>query len=403
LAIGLLNIGVTILLSMRAIVPRSRRLSREIWYAAIASCVAFTAVLSFEAVTDASATAAPPPIPQFVVRAGTSNDVYALLRSSAYPHSNAIERSTNGGASFQRMGSLPISHFDLRYEPVISQLLFPTANIGVAVAYSVKSPKGTATPLYLTRDGGRTWSIHEISPTTEIQQITTTSQNLYAIAATCPKSGRCSAWRLERATFTAMNWVSLPLPKTIAKYDIGLGFTAFGDDVWLNTMDQVSKPYSSYLAISHNFGATFSVSVQPDLQSVNSCELQAVSRETLWAMCDDGNMQGQIPYSDDGGTHWIVKDSTSILSSFAFGSFDPVNSALAFAVDGNYPDRLYAVKNGTAPPRIVASVLQQRFPITVCFVNARDGVVLAQGVSGGPDATIWSTQDRGAHWRRVLQ
>jgi hypothetical protein len=350
-----------------------------------------------------SAAAASNPIPQFVVRAGTSNDVYALLKDPAFPHANAIERSTNGGESFQRMGSLPISRFDLRYEPVISQLLFPTANVGVAVAYSAKSRLGTATPLYLTRDGGKTWSIHEISPTTEIQQITTTSRYLYAIAANCPKSDRCSSWRLERSTLSALDWVSLPLPPKIAKYDIGLGFTAFGNDVWLNTVDQVSKPYPSYLAISRNLGATYSVSVQPDLQSVSACDLQAVSLEVLWATCDDGNMQGQIPYSDDGGAHWIVRDSTSILSSFAFGSFDPVSSATAFAVDGNYPDRLYEATNGSTAPRVVASVLPKRFPLTVCFVNARDGVVLVQGIGGGPNATVWSTQDRGAHWRRVLQ
>jgi photosystem II stability/assembly factor-like uncharacterized protein len=128
-----------------------------------------------------------------------------------------------------------------------------------------------------------------------------------------------------------------------------------------------------------------------------------VSLEVLWATCDDGNMQGQIPYSDDGGAHWIVRDSTSILSSFAFGSFDPVSSATAFAVDGNYPDRLYEATNGSTAPRVVASVLPKRFPLTVCFVNARDGVVLVQGIGGGPNATVWSTQDRGAHWRRVLQ
>ncbi|MGD0690780.1 MAG: hypothetical protein ABSA22_00390 [Acidimicrobiales bacterium] len=387
---------------MRAIARRALLSTREARSALSAGCVVLTALLMFGPATT-SAAAAANPIPQFVVRAGTSNDVYALLKDSAFPHANAIERSTNGGESFQRMGSLPISRFDLRYEPVISQLLFPTANVGVAVAYSVKSRLGTATPLYLTRDGGKTWSIHEISPTTEIQQITTTSRYLYAIAANCPKSDRCSSWRLERSTLSALDWVSLPLPPKIAKYDIGLGFTAFGNDVWLNTVDQVSKPYPSYLAISRNLGATYSVSVQPDLQSVSACDLQAVSFEVLWATCGDGNMQGQIPYSDDGGAHWIVKDSTSILSSFAFGSFDPVSSAAAFAVDGNYPDRLYEATNGSTAPRVVASVLPKRFPLTVCFVNARDGVVLVQGIGGGPNATVWSTQDRGAHWRRVLQ
>ena len=393
---------MSIVQTMRAIARRALLPRREVRYGLSAICVVLTALLMFVAPAKTSAAVAPSPIPQFIVRAGTSNDVYALLKDSAFRHSNAIERSTNGGASFQRMGSLPISTFDLRYEPVISQLLFPTANVGVAVAYSVKSRQGTATPLYLTRDGGKTWSIHEISPTTEIQQITTTTSYLYAITANCPKD-RCSSWHLERSSLSALNWVSIPLPPKIAKYDIGLGFTAFGNDVWLNTIDQVSKPYPSYLAISQNRGATFSVSVQPVLQSVSACELQAVSLEVLWAMCDDGNMQGQIPYSDDGGRHWIVKDSTSILSSFAFGSFDPVSSTTAFAVDGNYPDRLYLATNGSTAPRVVASVLPKRFSLTLCFVNARDGVVLVQGIGGGPNATVWSTQDRGALWRRVLQ
>jgi photosystem II stability/assembly factor-like uncharacterized protein len=387
---------------MGAVATKQHRSTRGARNAIIVGCVA-SALLAFAGPSRQSAAASPRPEPQFLVRAGTTRDLYALLESSAFTHANVIERSTDGGATFQRMGSLPITNAAARFEPVISQLVFPTANVGIAVGYTVKTQRGSVTPLYVTRDGGQTWSKEEISPSTEIQKIATTSKYLYAIAANCPNTSQCAAWRLDRATLSALHWSSFPLPEIIAKYQHGLGFTAFGNDVWLNTMDQVSKPFPSYLATSQNLGTTFTISVQPDLQSVNSCELQAVSREMLWATCDDGNMMGQIPYSDDGGAHWILRDySTSILSSFAFGSFDPVSSSLAFAVDGNFPNRLYSVTGGSTAPRVVSSVLKKRFPLTVCFVNARDGVVLAQG-GGGSNATVWFTRDRGAHWQRVLQ
>ena len=96
-----------------------------------------------------------------------------------------------------------------------------------------------------------------------------------------------------------------------------MNLTAFGSDVWLSTMNQVSKPYPSYIAISRNFGRSFSISVQPLLNSVTACGLEAMSYEVVWAICDDGNMHGQIPYSVDGGIHWSLKSSNDILSTFA--------------------------------------------------------------------------------------
>jgi hypothetical protein len=193
------------------------------------------------------------------------------------------------------------------------------------------------------------------------------------------------------------------MPHLIAKYDIGLGITAFGSRVWLNTMDQVSKPYPSYLAISDNLGKSFDVSVQSVLISLSACGLEAMSPEILWATCGDGMMAGQIPYSDDGGVHWILRETNSILSGFQWGSFDPVSPTVGYAVDGNYPDRLYSVTNGLVPPRIVGSILKKRFPNTLCFVNARDGVVLVEGIGVQPSASVWYTGDRGVQWHRVLQ
>jgi hypothetical protein len=298
------------------------------------------------------------------------------------------------------MGSIPIEAASERYTPVIRQLLFPNANLGVALGQAAKID--TASPLFLTRDGGRRWTRYVISPDTEIQQIATTSSYLYAVTEKCADKV-CTPWRLERTSLSTLRWTSLPMPHLIAKYDSGLGITAYGSEVWLNTMDQTSKPYPSYLAISNNLGASFRVSVQPILTSLSACGLEAMSREILWATCGDGMMAGQIPYSNDGGLHWILKGTTSILEGFQWGAFDPVSATVGFAVDGNFPDRLYSVTNGLVPPKVVGAVLKNRFPNTLCFVNARDGVVLVEGIGAQPSASVWYTGDGGAQWRRVLQ
>jgi photosystem II stability/assembly factor-like uncharacterized protein len=127
-----------------------------------------------------------------------------------------------------------------------------------------------------------------------------------------------------------------------------------------------------------------------------------MSLDVLWAMCDDGNMRGQIIYSDDGGDHWVVDESNTLLSQFQFGSFDPVNSRLAIATNGWDPGKLDAVTNASATPRVVGAVPNGRFVLDLNYLNGRDGVILTRGNGPVPTSIVLYTDDGGTRWKRVL-
>jgi hypothetical protein len=305
------------------------------------------------------------------------------------------------------MGSLPLTKGIAPDGPAVQQLLFANAIDGAALLSGVKTAEGTASRLFVTHDGGSSWTTEEISPTTQIQELASTPDYWYAITSQCPStSEQCSQYQLERAPVSSMRWTALALPHPLAEYGSVMNLTAYGSNVWLSTMDQDTAPYPSYIAVSHDFGQTFSVSVHPLLNAVTACGVEAMSYVVVWAICNEGMMAGQIPYSDDGGYQWSVKESSHqgpnyILSSFAYGSFDPVTSSIAFAVDGNYPDRLYRISNGFTPPEVIGSIPNGRASTTLCFVNEHVGFVLIQGDGGPPSETLLYTNDGGVRWSKA--
>jgi hypothetical protein len=339
--------------------------------------------------------------PLFLVRAGNTGDVYAYFQSTTVPGRNVIELSKDGDRSFRPMGSLPLNTGTAPDITAVQQLVFANAMDGMAIGSSVKTSQGFTTPIYATRDGGRTWTTTEISPTTQIRDLASTPGYWYAVTSRClPANVECSHYRLQRTPVSNTHWTSLPLPSPLAKYGSVMNLTAYGDDVWLSTMDQISAPYPSYVAISHNYGESFSVSIHPQLNAVTACGVEAMSYQVLWAICNQGMMTGQIPYSDDGGLHWLVAPQGDVLSSFQFGSFDPLDAQLAFAVEGNAPVRLYRIVNGTSPPEIVGMLPNHIFPNNLCFVNERVGFLLTDGEGSTPSMSILYTSDGGAHWSK---
>ena len=186
----------------------------------------------------------------------------------------SLNSQKSGSQSLQPMGSLPVKTGIALEGPVVQQFQFANAVDGIAVASAVKTRKGTASPLFVTQDGGRTWSTSEISPITQIRALTSTPYYWYAITSQCPSShSECFQYQLERAPVSTMHWTLLSIPPALARYGSVMNLTAFGSDVWLSTMNQVSKPYPSYIAIYRNFGRSFSISVQPLLNSVTARRL----------------------------------------------------------------------------------------------------------------------------------
>lgn len=334
--------------------------------------------------------------PQIVTSVPATPDVYAFVVSSSFKHSNVVEQSTNGGASFRPMGSIPLAPTPSPEINPINQLVFPSAKTGFAtVVYE--------SFFYLTRDSGRVWNKERIPGITEIRQIATTKTYIYAVAAYCPKTTvNCSDWRLERSPVSTLRWTSLKIPSPLSRYGSVMSVTAFGSAVWLSTMDQVSKPYDSYVAESRDLGESFHVSIQPLLNSVTACGIEAMSYDVVWAICDDGNMAGQIIYSDDGGDHWVLNDSNRVLSQFQFGSFDPVNERLAIAANGTYAGKLDAVTDASATPKVVGAIPNHRVVVSLNYLNGLDGVMLTQGIGPLPTSIVWYTDDGGIRWKKVL-
>jgi photosystem II stability/assembly factor-like uncharacterized protein len=333
--------------------------------------------------------------PQIVTSAPGTRDVFAFVVSSSYKHSNVVERSTDGGASFRPMGSIPLTTAPQPQIDPINQLVFTSATTGFAVSTY-------QSPFFLTRDGGRVWTKESIPGMTDVQQIATTKAYVYAVAGYCPNTAvRCTAWRLERSPLSSLRWTSERLPSPLSRFGSGLTVTAFGSAVWLTTMSQV-KPYGSYVGESRDLGRSFHVTDQSLLNTANSCSIQAMSYDVLWAMCDDGNMHGQIIYSDDGGNRWVVDESNSELSQYEFGTFDPVNARLAIADNNLHAGSLLAVTNASATPSIIGAIPNDRSAGELDYLDRRDGVMLTQGIGPQPTSIVWYTDDGGIRWRKVL-
>lgn len=333
--------------------------------------------------------------PQIVTSAPGTRDVFAFVVSSSFAHSNVVERSTNGGASFRPMGSIPLATAPQPQIDPINQLVFASATTGFAIS-TYKSQ------FFLTRDGGRVWEKESIPGMTDVQQIATTKAYVYAVAGNCPNTTvRCTDWRLERSPLSSLRWTSERLPSTLSRFGGSLTVTAFGSAVWLTTMSQV-KPYGSYVGESRDLGRSFHVTDQSLLNTANSCSIRAMSYVVLWAMCDDGNMHGQIVYSDDGGSHWVVDESNTELSQFQFGTFDPVNARLAIADNNLHAGSLFAVTSASATPAIVGAIPNDRPAGELDYLDRLDGVMLTQGIGPQPTSVVWHSDDGGIRWKEVL-
>lgn len=334
--------------------------------------------------------------PEIVTSVSATEDVYSFVVSSSFRHSNVVERSTNGGASFRPMGSIPLTTAPLPGTYPINQLVFSSATTGIAVGVD-------SADFYLTRDSGRVWMKEGIPGVSSFREIATTKTYIYAIAAFCPTTTvNCTDYRLERSRISSLRWTSLKIPSPLYRYGSVMNVTAFGSAVWLSTMDQVSKPFDSWVAESRDLGQSFHVTIQRLLDSVTACGIEAMSYDILWAICDDGNMTGQVIYSDDGGNHWIVDQANRVLSQFQFGFFDPVDAGLAIVANGLEDAKIDAVTNASAKPRVVGAIPNHRFVVGLDYLNARDGVLLTRGIGPQPTSIVLYTDDGGVRWKKVL-
>jgi photosystem II stability/assembly factor-like uncharacterized protein len=383
--------------SVAAVIGRWRLLAKS-----VASLVLVTGVVGAIAPATSVGATAGSLFPALVTRAGTSDVLYVLWES---PTCNLrrclrLERSNNGGQTFSAVSAPPVSPVEGSSTSPIAQMVFANPADGYALEYGSTGPKWVTTALFVTFNGGKSWRADQFAGHSQILNMASSENYFYATVDQCTsKTDKCSGSTLLRTPVTASRWTHLSVPTTLRKYWLGnVTIAANGPNVWLTVQDQDSKPYSPFLATSSNEGKTFSVRVQPDLSSVNSCSLDAVSPTVLWAQCDQGNMHGDIPYSDNGGATW--QENEKGLGDFAFGRFDPISSRVAYFLDGYRPRILLRTQSEFSP-----AARQGRIPssdlISLVFSNGRQGVALGQGNSGEVTNHLWSTDDGGVRWKRI--
>jgi hypothetical protein len=343
--------------------------------------------------------------PIMVVRAGSSDTLYVLWQNESCTLLRCVrlERSINGGQTFTSV-AVPLDTSKLRMDvPPVSQMYFANPMDGYAMVLASDNPYRPPSVLMQTTNGGRSWSKVHFASTVSIQGFAASRHYFYAVTAQCASTtSPCKDDRLTRSVAGTSTWTSLLASKNLAVYWAnGFSMTAYGNDVWLTTQNQTKSPYSPFVATSVNRGRTFTSLAQPDLTSVNQCQLSSMSSQVLWAQCDQGMMRGDIVYSSNGGANWS-EQRCCLLGEFEFGIFEPVSKGAAYLINEVHPRSLYRVSSESSSPRHVALMPRVLGWASLDFTNGEQGLALSDGPNESTPYLLWRTDDGGRQWQRVL-
>jgi photosystem II stability/assembly factor-like uncharacterized protein len=337
--------------------------------------------------------------PILLVRAGLSDVDYVLWSTPCNASTcYRLERLSDGGQIGHFVTAPPITSVS-GSSGNLNELVFANTQDGYAVDSSSRGSQ-----LYATLNGGVSWRKAQIRPDQVIDWMAWTSTNFYAVTSkTCaPSQKACNSFALDRSAAASIVWSAMPVPIGPTHATQPPEVTAFGSDVWL-TGQQQEEPGKALLASSRLYGQGFNVTSVPELMSVNGCALEAMSTTDLWAQCDEGMMAGTVPYSDDGGAHWIVKEN-GLLGQFHFGVFDPVSDAVAFFVGSRNMNVLYQVTNGAATIKVVGRSPDSATPglSALAFTNFNQGLALSGVLGNSQRRYLYRTENGGRNWTRVL-
>jgi hypothetical protein len=258
-----------------------------------------------------------------------------------------------------------------------------------------------STQLYATFDGGRSWHHEDFIAGEIVERITSTPSTFYIIGGVkCSTTNQlCLRWQLCSSPVAESRWTKDSRPYDFGHDSIYPAVAAFGDRVWVTTQEQ-SKPYLTPLATSTNSGRTFRVRTVPNLPSVACCGISATSVTTIWAQCDDGNMTGDIEYSNDGGVHWRNLANVT-LGEFFFGTFDPVSDNVAFFLNGVHASDFCELIDGASKSVIVGKPPHPQLS-SLSFTSQSQGLALSSPVGTLGRQILYETTDGGANWKRVF-
>jgi hypothetical protein len=341
--------------------------------------------------------------PLYTLRIGSSSDVIVVgTRSCAKEPCLEILLTTNDGKTFTKLGSPPITRASNGSigPGSLDGLVFANAQDG----YAIEQRTGlSATTLYATFDGGRTWHPEPLDPRISVEAEAATAHRFYFVLAACTRRDQppCT-WSLAVSRAGASGWTTLPFPEaTQINKDgfaaVGSRLGVWGHDVWIS----LQWP-RQVLAVSHDEGNTFTLLSDETIGSVAGCSLTAESADQIWAECPTG-MQVSFARSDDGGAHFGVLRIPGAFYGTGGGDFTPVTGSVAYFYnmakylwrDVVNPFELYRTTDGGRSFTPVG-----RLPLPsgwLVFTSRDDGLAVGYPPSG--PRVLMRTADGGRHWQ----
>jgi photosystem II stability/assembly factor-like uncharacterized protein len=287
--------------------------------------------------------------------------------------------------------------------------------------------------LYVSHDGGRTWTSQP--PARSVTSVQAVGDSIWMAEADCPADSSstvpCRPLLVASAN-GGRTWRSVTTPAASAQQGGSPGLmaeTALGQ-TWLARTgassayllgppppDTSGAPDAAPLWHTLDGGSSWTTSRIPCGMNALSTVMSAAPDGTLWAVCAGQPSAGEqlktVEISADAGAHWQLRASCALPTApgathanclgsppdFGYlGAIDAVSATTAFLVGGR--SSLLVSHDGGAswvpvepPLGSTAGGTQQ-----VVFFDPAHGVVLGDDDNNNDAPTLWSTGDGGKHW-----
>ncbi len=240
---------------------------------------------------------------------------------------------------------------------------------------------GVAPALWVTHDGGDTWSMRAFPGL--VTGLETSGGFVYAIV--CPKA--TSGCLLERSADGDDSWAPLPLPPGSGRLrDVN----AYGAEVWV-LADQGGSTATRVLR-STDDGLRFSATSVCGRTGAGATSLDAVGpADLVWVICAaPGAEHGQAWLSRTGGRSFASMDAPGSVPGLSIAATSTERAVVAGS------DLELTTDGGTSFRSVLGTGAHWTL---VGFTTTTAGFVLAD--TKGGDWSLWRTDDGGADWREV--
>jgi len=289
---------------------------------------------------------------------------------------SVLTRSTDGGGTWVRVGSVPSRS---------GTLVFANAEDGYSYMPGF--------PLFRTRDGGHTWQ--RVSLPDVPAQLVVTEGHAYVLLDT-----NYVAKAVAFSSVDSTTWKVFKLPRLPAREQVTL--TAYGAKVWLVLLTGAGG--KAGLMVSDNEGANF-VSVPSEGMFAITCAATAASATTLWGYCTTGLMGYAVRSIDDGKSFNRLPSAVegySPNSDQVLPVSDRVALYQSMLTSGGWGEFVTRDGGRHFAPALLLPIM--RHPVAVGYpsVALADGQSwLVLGLYSNGSQRVWRTTNGGRTWRAV--